>query len=150
MPAKRDWLYGFSQQGHSIYYAVYRIILATKYKRRILKGGIGQYLKIGLSIMGKHYPDIKIFEAITGENYLYVQVSIPPSISVSQLVDILKIDTAKALRNKFRFLSKLHYGGGEIWSAGCLVSTREINEEIIRKYIQHQGDEDYGQGHFVF
>ena len=150
MPLMKEWLYGFSKQGHSIYYALYRIVLATKYKRRILKGGIGSYLKISLRLLHKQYPEIIIFEANTGENYLYMLVSIPPKISVSQAVNIVKINTAKSLTDKFRFLSRLYYGTGEIWSLGSLVSTNEINEETIKKYVQYQGDEDHGQVRFTF
>jgi putative transposase len=150
MPATKEWLNGFSKQGHSIFCVFYRIVLATKYKRRILKGGIGSYLRINLKLMQTHYPDIKIFKTITGENYLYLLISVPPKISVSQTVDLLKINTAKALKDRFRFLSHLRYGTGEIWSAGFLVSTMAISEEVIEKYVQYQGDEDYGQSQFKF
>jgi REP element-mobilizing transposase RayT len=150
MPVIEKWLNGFSKQGLLIYCAFYRIVLVTKYKRRILKGGIGSYLRISLKLTGRHYPDIKILKTITGENYLYLLISVPPKISVSQTVDLLKINTAKALKDRFRFLSHLRHGTGEIWSTGCLISTMEISEEVIKKYVQYQGDEDYGQSQFQF
>jgi len=100
--------------------------------------------------MVKHYTDIRIFESKTADNYLSLLASIPPQLSVAEFVEILKTCTAKALRDKFRFLSRLYYGNGEIWSMGCLVSTREVDEDVIREYVRRQGSEDHGQACFLF
>ncbi len=144
------WLYGYSKQGHSIFYAMYRVVLATKYRRRLLRGGIEEYLKINLQIIGRHYPEIRIFEAAIDEDHLQMLVSVPPKIAISHVVNIIKTNTARALREKFKFLKQLCDGGGGIWSGGYFVSTVEINEEIIKKYIEYQGDEDRGQSRLEF
>lgn len=144
------WLYGYSKQGHSIFYAMYRIVLATKYRRRLLRGGIEEYLKTNLQIIGRHYPEIGIFETAIDEDHLQMLVSVPPKIAISQAVNIIKISTANAMIEKFQFLKRLYNGGGGIWSGGYFVSTVEINEEIINKYIEYQGDEDRGQSQLEF
>ena len=36
-----------------------------------------------------------------------------------------------------------------IWSDGYFVSTVGLNEEVIRKYIERQGEEDRGQAQLV-
>jgi putative transposase len=37
-----------------------------------------------------------------------------------------------------------------LWSNGYFVSTVGINEDIIRKHIEHQGEEDKGQAKLVW
>ncbi|MBI5683367.1 MAG: transposase [Deltaproteobacteria bacterium] len=46
---------------------------------------------------------------------------------------------------KFRFLEKVYWDRQGIWSKGFFVSTVGINEEIIRKYVEMQTEEDTGQ-----
>lgn len=49
------------------------------------------------------------------------------------------------MRKKFRFLDKVYWGQGGIWSRGYFVSTVGISETTIRKYIEKQSEEDSGQ-----
>jgi len=65
--------------------------------------------------------------------------------SVRTVARTLKSVTAKALNEKFPHLKKVYWGTDSIWSAGYFVSTVGINEEVIRRYIQNQGQDDSGQ-----
>ena len=46
-------------------------------------------------------------------------------------------------------LKKVYWGTDAIWSAGYFVSTVGVNEQIIQRYVQHQGQEDSGQAQLV-
>lgn len=54
------------------------------------------------------------------------------------------------MREKFSFLNQVYWGDDGIWSTGYFVSTVGINEELIRKYIEAQGQEDNGQAQLVY
>ena len=70
---------------------------------------------------------------------------IPPKYSVSEVVDMIKANTSGVLEAKFGFLSKVYWDKRGIWGRGFFVSTVGINEKIIRKYVELQGEEDTGQ-----
>ena len=70
-------------------------------------------------------------------------------MSVSQVVRIIKSNTSKDLKKKFGFLKDVYWGTDGIWSDGYFVSTVGVNEEIIKKYIERQGQEDSGQAQLV-
>ena len=70
---------------------------------------------------------------------------IPPKYAVSEVVDIIKTNTSRALKAKFGFLSKVYWDKRGIWGKGFFVSTVGINEKIIREYVEMQGKEDTGQ-----
>jgi putative transposase len=70
---------------------------------------------------------------------------IPPKYSVSKAVETIKADTSRALRNRFRLLSKVYWDDGGIWSKGYFVSTVGFNDKVVRKYIEMQSKEDTGQ-----
>jgi len=58
---------------------------------------------------------------------------------------VIKSNTGRALWEKFEFLKERYYGRGGIWSAGYFVSTVDLNEETIRRYVRYQEKEDLGQ-----
>ena len=135
----------FSKQGHCVYYTRYHIVMTTKYRRRVLKAGMGEYLKSTISGISKHYPEIRVHEASCDADHMHVLVSIPPKISVSHCVNIIKSNTGRAMRKKFPFLDKVYWGEDGIWSGGYFVSTVGVNEETVQRYIALQGEEDKGQ-----
>lgn len=131
--------------GHCVYYARYHLVMATKYRRKIFQPGIKEYLFELLKRIPRYYPEIR-FISVNGEvDHLHVLASIPPKISVSQAVNIIKVNTARELRIKFPFLHKVYWNNAGIWSNGYFVSTVGVNEEIIRKYVERQGLADFGQ-----
>jgi putative transposase len=72
-------------------------------------------------------------------------VSFPPKYSIAQVVQIIKQNTGKDLKDNFEFLKKSYYGRGGIWSSGYFVSTVGLDEETIRRYVRYQEQEDLGQ-----
>lgn len=70
---------------------------------------------------------------------------IPPKYAVSQAGDTLKANTSRARSEKCACLQKVYWDGEGIWSTGDFVSTVGINEAIIRRYVEMQGQEDAGQ-----
>ncbi len=49
------------------------------------------------------------------------------------------------MKAELPFLKKVYWGTDSIWSEGYFVSTVGINESIIRRYIEMQGQADTGQ-----
>ena len=135
----------YKKQGHCVYYNRYHLVIATKYRRKILKAGFGEYLKNTIIGIGKQTPEIEIIEINTDADHVYILLSIPPKLSVSEVVKILKAKTGLRMRQKFPFLDKVYWGQEGIWSRGYFVSTVGISEATIRKYIEMQGQEDSGQ-----
>lgn len=58
---------------------------------------------------------------------------------------LIKTNSSNALKQKFPFLKKLYWGTDGLWSDGYFVSTVGVNEQIIKSYIEKQGQEDSGQ-----
>jgi len=139
----------FDRQNHCVYHTRYHLIFVTKYRRKILKEGMGVYLRTRLHEVNKYYPDLQILESNCDEDHIHLLLSIPPKFSVSKVVNILKSNSARDMRKKFPYLDKVYYGIDGIWSDGYFVSTVGINEDVIRRYIEYQGREDSGQAKLV-
>ena len=135
----------FRKQCHATYETIYHIVLGAKYRRRIFNDGVFKYMKERLKELRELYPDLDIQEINHGENHVHILIWIPPKYPVSKVVNLIKSNTARELKKKFPFLKKIYWGTESVWSDGYFVSTIGVNEEIIRKYIQQQGEEDAGR-----
>ena len=135
----------FRRQSHCVYYCVYHLVLTAKYRRKIFNLGVFGYFRIKMLEISKYYPEIELREVNHDRDHVHLLLSIPPKMSVSETVRIIKANTGKALREKFKFLEKVYYGMEGIWSEGYFVSTVGVNESTIANYVRLQGQEDSGQ-----
>ena len=132
----------FRKQAHTTYYTRYHLVFVTKYRRKVLRAGMGAFCAGVMKRVTTHYPDIEIIEANTDEDHIHLLVSIPPKMSISKAVNLLKTNSARAMRLKFEFVQRVYDRHVGFWSDGYFVSTVGVNEEQIRRYIEHQGEED--------
>jgi|SRR3989338_2784508 len=135
---------------HCVYYCDYHLVLVTKYRKRIFNEGIFAYLETKLDEIHKHYPLISCKTVNHDFDHIHLLVSIPPTMSVGNAVRIIKSNTAKSLKQKFPFVKEAYWGTDSVWSEGYFVSTVGINKDVIRRYIEQQGQEDSGQAKLAF
>ena len=135
----------YKKQSHAVYYTQYHIVISTKYRRKIFKAGIGEYLQRRVHQITRFHPDIEIIEVNTDLDHIHLVISIPPKFSVSKVVNMIKANTGSYMRQRFPWLDKVYWGVEGIWSIGYFVSTVGISEEVIQNYIEMQAKEDSGQ-----
>lgn len=140
----------YRRQSNCIYHCNYHLVLVTKYRRKILNDGVFAYMEERLKGLNEYHPEVDILEINHDKDHIHLLVSIPPKMSVGSVVRILKSNTARDLKKKFDFLKQVYWGTESVWSGGYFVSTVGVNEKIIRRYIQMQGEEDAGQAKLEF
>ena len=85
----------YKKQGHSVYYTRYHLVIATKYRRKVLGNGFGEYLKKLVIGIGRQAQEIEIIEVNTDEDHTHILMSIPPKMPVSYVVKEVKAKTGK-------------------------------------------------------
>jgi putative transposase len=140
----------YGKQSHAVYYTPYHIVISTKYRRKILSGGVGVYLEKIVHQITNKYPDIEIKEVKTDIDHIHILAMIPPKYAVSDIVRIIKANTGKKMRDRFKHLDKVYWGVKGIWSIGYFVSTVRVDEKTVENYIKMQGQEDSGQAKLEF
>ena len=139
----------FTKLSHCIYRCDYHVVVVTRYRRKVFNKGIFTYIEKKLAEVTERYPLIKIEVGNQDKDHIHILVSIPPTMSVGKAVGIIKQNTAREMKQKFPFLKQVYWGSEGIWSDGYFVSTVGINEEVIKAYIERQGQKDTGQTQFV-
>jgi putative transposase len=66
------------------------------------------------------------------------RTSVPPKVSISELLGILKGKTAIKLLKSYPGMREKPYWGSHFWSRGYCVSTIGLDEEKIRRYVKYQ------------
>ena len=83
----------------------------------------------------------KILEGHLKPDHVHMLISIPPKLSVSQVVGFIKGKSAIQIARVYLGKRK-NFTGEHFWARGYFVSTVGIDEETIREYIKAQEKED--------
>ena len=126
---------------HVVYQCSYHIVWCPKYRFRIMKGQVGKYLEQRIESLCE-WKQVEILELNIMEDHVHMVVTIPPKISISVLMGILKGKTAISLFKNYPVLKKKPYWGNHFWSRGYCVSTVGLDEEKIRRYVKYQEDNE--------
>lgn len=90
-------------------------------------------------------PGVEIETIGFDQDHLHMMMCIPPRYSISAVMGTLKSQSSSELRNAFEWLSKVYWEENIVWSPGYFVSSIGVDEETIKRYVEHQGCQDSGQ-----
>jgi putative transposase len=88
------------------------------------------------------WKEVQIEELNIQPDHIHIVCSIPPKLSVSDFMGILKGKTAITMFKNYQSLRKKPYWGNHFWSRGYFVSTVGIDEEKIKRYVKYQEERD--------
>ncbi|MGY3685590.1 IS200/IS605 family transposase [Vibrio coralliilyticus] len=80
-------------------------------------------------------------------DHVHLVVKVPPKLSISKLMGVLKGKIALKLFSKFPHLRKNRLWGNHFWQRGYFVDSVGINEKIIRRYVRRQEKQERAEQH---
>ena len=82
--------------------------------------------------------DVEIIKGHVSKDHIHLFVSVPPSLSISKLVQYLKGKSSYKMLQENQQLSKMFWGR-HIWARGYFVATSgNVTDELIMEYIKNQ------------
>ncbi len=139
----------FEKLTHVLWHCQYHIIWVPKYRYRVLKGPVGQEVYNGVQVFCGQL-GCRIVELNVQLDHVHLLVKVPPKISISKLMGVLKGRTALRVFTKFSYLRKKPYWGNHFWAKGYCVDTVGINPDMIRKYVKYQEKQELRQQEMKF
>ncbi len=128
------------KSSHVQYDLEVHIVWTTKYRYRVLQGRIAERAREIIRQCCKSM-NVNIVNGSIGKEHIHLLVSIPPSLSISKLVQQLKGKTSRVLLNEYRDLKK-RYWGQHLWSSGYFCRTvGTVTKNTIIDYIENQQNE---------
>jgi len=80
---------------------------------------------------------------------VHMLISIPPKYAVAQVVGYIKGKSAIHIA-RYHSERRRNFVGHHFWARGYFVSTVGRDEQVIRRYIQNQENEDRQQDQLMF
>jgi putative transposase len=116
----------------------------TWYGRRnigigLSQGDIKDYVKKKIRAICE-WKHIEILEMTTMHDHVHLVAIIPPKLSISEVMGVLKGKRAVAIFRQTKRLRTKPYWGNHSWSRGYCVTTVGMGEEKIRRYVKYQED----------
>ena len=130
---------GYSKSSHAVYRCEYHFVWVPKYRYHVLVKEVKPRLR-GILLELCEWLDIRIIEGAICSDHVHMYLSVPPKLSPSHVMKILKGKSAERLRNEFPELGK-KYWGMHIWARGYFVSTVGIDSTVIQQYVKEQVEE---------
>jgi len=125
---------------HTIYQCKYHIVWCPKYRYRILKGVVAEFVEQTIRMLCEWRNRDTGNECKRG-SYTY-DTFYTPRLSISEVMGMLKGKTAIKLFKSFPTLKKKPYWGNHFWSQGYCVSSIGLDENKIRKYVKYQEEKE--------
>ena len=116
----------------------YHLVWITKYRKKVLTGEIGIRSRDIIRQVCENF-DIDIIRGNISPDHVHLLVSIPPKHSISEIIKNIKGRSSRILQQEFPQLKK-EYWGSHFWAIGYFcVTSGNITDEMIIKYIEEQG-----------
>ena len=131
----------FKKLSHSLYECKYHIVFCPKYRFRVLKDEIAEYVRQNIYKLCQQKEGIEVLELNIQPDHVHLVVSLPPKYAVSEFMGFLKGKLAMRLLLQYEQLSR-RFWGRHLWARGYCVSTIGLDEEKIRLYVKWQEKQD--------
>lgn len=125
---------------HTRWECKYHIVFIPKCRRKTLFAALRKELGPVLRSLAEQ-KECRVEEGRLLVDHVHMLVSIPPKLSVSQVVGYLKGKSAIWVARNHGG-RKRNFTGAHFWARGYFVSTVGRDEAVVRQYIQNQEKED--------
>ena len=124
---------------HSVFAMYYHLVLVVKYRRKVFDDTISSYAKSVFEKISPSY-NITLLEWNHDIDHVHIMFKAQPNSELSKFINAYKSASSRLIKRDFpkirNKLWKEHF-----WSQSfCLLTTGGAPIEVIRKYIETQGE----------
>ena len=126
---------------HSVFLLNYHLIMVVKYRRKVIDDEISARLREIFEKIQVNY-NITCKEWNHDEDHVHVRFSAHPNSELSKFLNAYKSASSRLIKKEFPEIREKLWKE-YFWSQSfCLISTGGVTIDIIREYIESQGEED--------
>lgn len=124
---------------HSVFALNYHLVLVVKYRREVINEAISDRLKEIFEYIQPTY-NITLSEWNHDKDHVHVLFSAHPKSELSKFLNAYKSASSRLIKKEFPEIREKLWKE-YFWSQSfCLISTGGVSIEVIRKYIEKQGE----------
>ena len=124
---------------HSVFAIHFHLILVVKYRRKVINDDISERLKgIFENIQGNY--NIALEEWNHDIDHVHILFRSEPNSNISKFINAYKSASSRLIKKEYPSIKSSLYKEA-FWSQSfCLISTGGASIEIIKQYIESQGE----------
>ncbi len=128
----------FDSNAHSVFLLNYHLILVVKYRRKVFDDTISERAKEIFSRIAPNY-NISLQEWGHDEDHVHILFRAHPKTAISKFINVYKSASSRLLKKEYPSIREKLWKE-QFWSQSfCLLTTRDAPLEIVKEYIQTQG-----------
>ena len=131
----------YRRLAHAVYQCTYHVVWVPKYRYRILTGAVAELMDRDIRMLCE-WKDVEVLELSVQPDHVHAVLSIPQKLSVSSFMGFLKGKLAIKVMKSYPRLRRKPYWGNHFWARGYFVTTVGINEDLIRRYVKYQEEQE--------
>jgi putative transposase len=124
---------------HSVFLMYYHLVLVVKYRRKVIDDTISNRLKEMFEYIAPNY-NITLQEWNHDKDHIHVLFKAHPNTELSKFINSYKSASSRLIKRDYQQI-KQNLWKEYFWSRSfCLLTTGGAPIEIIKKYIESQGE----------
>ena len=131
----------FKKLSHTIWHCHYHFLWTLKYRFRVLHGPIKEEVENCIRAFSEQ-KHCEVVELNVQIDHVHLLVMIPPKLSISDYVGIVKGRTAIRVLSRFKELRRKPYWGNHFWTKGYCVDTVGLDLTMVQAYVKYQDKKD--------
>lgn len=129
----------FDTNNHSVFSLNYHLVMVVKYRRRVINDKISNRLREMFEYIGKLY-HITILEWNHDVDHVHVLFKACPNTEISKFMNAYKSASSRLIKVEYPEIREKLWKEC-FWSKSyCLITTGGVTIDIIKKYIETQGE----------
>ena len=126
---------------HSVFLLHYHLVLVVKYRRQIFNDEISNRAREIFEYIAPNY-NITTEEWNHDKNHVHILYKAHPNTEISRFINAYKSASSRLLKKEFPQIRQKLWEE-RFWSQSfCLLTTGGAPTEVIKKYIESQGQND--------
>ena len=134
----------FDTNNHSVFMLHYHLIMCTKYRKKVIDDNISNRLKeIFIHLCSKY--NIFLEEWNHDADHVHILFKGQPNTEISKFINAYKSASSRLIKKEYPAIRNSLWKE-MFWSQSyCLLTTGGVTVEIIKQYIQTQGEKSNGK-----
>lgn len=124
---------------HSVFFMYYHLVLVTKYRRKVIDKTISYRLREIFDYIAVNY-NISVIEWNDDRDHIHILFKAQPNSELSKFINAYKSASSRLIKKEYPKIREKLWKD-YFWSRSfCLITTGGVTIDIIREYIESQGD----------
>ncbi len=126
------------RNSHHVFRIMYHFVWIPKYRHKVFNEPYRSRMKDIIYKIGYDY-NIQIVELEIPVDHIHMVVKSEPKVCPSKIMQIIKSLSARNFFKLYPDIKKKYFWGGKLWTQSFFIeSIGNVNDEVIRKYVQNQ------------